>query len=229
MVHTEETVEEIRALGRRSLAVRCDVTDREQVAAAVGADGRGARLGRHPRQQRRHARPRRAVPRPEPGALGARPPRQPDRRLQLRAGGVAAHEGARLGADREHGVRRGHARRLRPGELLDDEGRDPRAHEDARDGGRSARDHVQRDRPGDHRDRGVPHGERGDERADRRADGASSARASRRTSRTRSRSSAPTSRRTSPESSCTSPAGSSFSCSERGFFGAPQPTTHCRF
>ena len=35
MVHTEETVEEIRALGRRSLAVRCDVTDREQVAAAV--------------------------------------------------------------------------------------------------------------------------------------------------------------------------------------------------
>ena len=35
MVHTEETVEQIRALGRRALAVRCDVTDREQVAAAV--------------------------------------------------------------------------------------------------------------------------------------------------------------------------------------------------
>jgi 3-oxoacyl-[acyl-carrier protein] reductase len=35
MVHTEETVEEIRALGRRSLAVRCDVTNREEVAAAV--------------------------------------------------------------------------------------------------------------------------------------------------------------------------------------------------
>src|SRR5262245_37296186 len=35
MVHTEETVEAIRAVGRRSLAVRCDVTDREQVAAAV--------------------------------------------------------------------------------------------------------------------------------------------------------------------------------------------------
>ena len=35
MVHTEETVEEIRALGRRSLAVRCDVTDRVQVGAAV--------------------------------------------------------------------------------------------------------------------------------------------------------------------------------------------------
>jgi len=35
-VHTEETVEEIRSLGRRALAVRCDVTDRDEVAAAVG-------------------------------------------------------------------------------------------------------------------------------------------------------------------------------------------------
>jgi 3-oxoacyl-[acyl-carrier protein] reductase len=35
MVHTEETVEEIRGLGRRALAVRCDVTDRAQVDAAV--------------------------------------------------------------------------------------------------------------------------------------------------------------------------------------------------
>jgi 3-oxoacyl-[acyl-carrier protein] reductase len=36
MVHTEETVEEIRALGRRAVAVRCDVTDRAQVDDAVG-------------------------------------------------------------------------------------------------------------------------------------------------------------------------------------------------
>ena len=35
MVHTEETVEEIRSLGRRAIAVRCDVTDRVQVDAAV--------------------------------------------------------------------------------------------------------------------------------------------------------------------------------------------------
>ena len=35
MVHTEGTVEEIRGLGRRSLAVRCDVTDRADVDAAV--------------------------------------------------------------------------------------------------------------------------------------------------------------------------------------------------
>src|ERR687884_1791084 len=31
LVHTEETVDEIRSLGRRALALRCDVTDRAQV------------------------------------------------------------------------------------------------------------------------------------------------------------------------------------------------------
>ena len=35
MVHTEETVGQIRELGRRALAVRCDVTNRDEVAAAV--------------------------------------------------------------------------------------------------------------------------------------------------------------------------------------------------
>jgi 3-oxoacyl-[acyl-carrier protein] reductase len=35
LVHTEETVREIEALGRRAFAVRCDVTDRAQVDAAV--------------------------------------------------------------------------------------------------------------------------------------------------------------------------------------------------
>jgi 3-oxoacyl-[acyl-carrier protein] reductase len=35
IVYTEQTVEEIRALGRRALAVKCDVTEREQVEAAV--------------------------------------------------------------------------------------------------------------------------------------------------------------------------------------------------
>src|SRR3982750_1360610 len=35
MVHTEETVEEIQGMGRRALAVRCDVTNREEVDAAV--------------------------------------------------------------------------------------------------------------------------------------------------------------------------------------------------
>jgi 3-oxoacyl-[acyl-carrier protein] reductase len=35
LVHTEETVRDIEAMGRRALAIRCDVTDREQVDAAV--------------------------------------------------------------------------------------------------------------------------------------------------------------------------------------------------
>jgi 3-oxoacyl-[acyl-carrier protein] reductase len=35
LVHTESTADEIRAMGRRSLALKCDVTDRGQVDAAV--------------------------------------------------------------------------------------------------------------------------------------------------------------------------------------------------
>jgi 3-oxoacyl-[acyl-carrier protein] reductase len=35
LVHTEETVEEIRSMGRRAIAVRCDVTERSEVAVAV--------------------------------------------------------------------------------------------------------------------------------------------------------------------------------------------------
>ena len=35
LVHTESTAEEIRGMGRRALALKCDVTDRAQVAGAV--------------------------------------------------------------------------------------------------------------------------------------------------------------------------------------------------
>jgi 3-oxoacyl-[acyl-carrier protein] reductase len=35
MVHSESTANEIRSLGRRALVLRCDVTDRDQVSAAV--------------------------------------------------------------------------------------------------------------------------------------------------------------------------------------------------
>jgi 3-oxoacyl-[acyl-carrier protein] reductase len=35
IVYTESTAEEIRAMGRRALALKCDVTDREQVGATV--------------------------------------------------------------------------------------------------------------------------------------------------------------------------------------------------
>jgi 3-oxoacyl-[acyl-carrier protein] reductase len=36
LVGTESAAEEIRAMGRKAFAVKCDVTDRDQVAAAVG-------------------------------------------------------------------------------------------------------------------------------------------------------------------------------------------------
>jgi 3-oxoacyl-[acyl-carrier protein] reductase len=44
LVHTEETAEEIRGLGRRALALKCDVTERAQVDAVVAraADEVGA-------------------------------------------------------------------------------------------------------------------------------------------------------------------------------------------
>ena len=71
MVYTESTAEEIRGMGRRALALKCDVTDREQVAATVARVRRRARLGGHPRQQRGHARPRRAVPGPESRSSGS--------------------------------------------------------------------------------------------------------------------------------------------------------------
>src|SRR3954447_17760562 len=43
LVHTEETVEEIRGMGRRALAVRCDVTKRDEVDAAVACAVDGLR------------------------------------------------------------------------------------------------------------------------------------------------------------------------------------------
>jgi nucleoside-diphosphate-sugar epimerase len=42
LVGTESAAEEIRAMGRRALALRCDVTDREQVDAAVASVRPGA-------------------------------------------------------------------------------------------------------------------------------------------------------------------------------------------
>ena len=147
LVYTEATAQEIQAMGRRAAAVKCDVTDREQ----VDGDGRAVRRGASARSTSSSTTPARSTTSPSSatrvaGAVGARPARQPDRRVQLLAGGLAAHEGARLGPDREHGVGRRDARRLRPGELLDDEGGAARADEVARARGRAARDHGERDR-----------------------------------------------------------------------------------
>ena len=198
LVGTESAAEEIRAMGRRALAVRCDVTDREQVAAAVAraVDELGsvdilvnnAGTLDHVGQ----------FARPVARALGARPARQPDRRLQLRAGGLAAHEGARWGRIVNMASVAGTLGGFGQASLLDDEGRAARPDEDARDGGRPARDHGNAIVPGIIGTEAFHLANAGDERADREPDGLQAARASRRTSRTRSPSSAPTSRRTSP-------------------------------
>ena len=146
IVYTEQTAQEIQAMGRRAAAIKCDVTDREQVEQTIGRaveefgsvdilinnagtlDHAAQFLDQDPELWER------------------------DLRVNLTGGFNCAQavwphmRERRLGADREHGVGRRHARRLRPGELLDDEGRHPRPHPDARDGGRPPRDHLQRDR-----------------------------------------------------------------------------------
>src|SRR4051794_31424318 len=152
MVHTESTAEEIGAMGRRALAVKCDVTDRAQVDAAVSraVDELGSvdilvnnagtldHVGQFHQQNI---------------DLWER-----DLRVNLTGAFNCAqaawpHMQERKWGRIEHGVGRGDARRLRPGELLDDEGGRARADEDARDGRRPARHHRERDRAGDHRHR----------------------------------------------------------------------------
>ena len=187
-------------MGRRSAAIKCDVTDRDQVqetVARVVEEFGSVDILINNAGTLDHV-----------GQFHDQNPDLWERDLRVNLTGgfncaqaVWPHMKERnVGPDRQHGLGRGHARRLRPGELLDDQGRDPRPDADAGDGGRPARDHVQRDRAGHHRHRGVPLREPGDERADRQSDGLQAARASPRTSRTRSASSAPTSPRTSPAS-----------------------------
>ena len=174
--------------GAPAAAIRRDVTDREQVEATVDRVVGGVRLDRYPDQQRRHARPRCAVLEAVAGAVGARP------RVNLTgafncAQAVWPHMVERvLGPNREHGLGGRHARRLRPGELLDDEGRPARPHARtlAMEGGRHGI--TQRHRPGRDRDRGLQLRQPRDEPVDRQPDRVQAPRASRRTSPTRSRS-----------------------------------------
>ena len=111
-----------------------------RVPRARGGHRRGAREPRHPRQRRGPPvrRPDRRVPRGE-----VRPPHEGDglRPVLVDARRVPAHEGARLGPDREHGLDPlGH----RVGEqvrLHDGQARRPRPHARVGPGGRRPRDH----------------------------------------------------------------------------------------
>ena len=166
MVHTEETVEEIRALGRQALAVRCDVTDREQVAAAVErtVDELGSvdilvnNAGTLDHVGQFHD---------QSAELWER-----DLRVNLSGGFNCAQ------AVWPHMKERAWGRIVNMASVAGTLGGFGQASYSttkagilgltktlAMEGGR--RHHVQRDRPGDHRHRGVPPGQRGDERAHR--------------------------------------------------------------
>src|SRR5439155_14423273 len=122
IVYTEQTVDEIRALGRRALAVKCDVTEREQVEAAVAR----ARAGLGPVD----------ILVANAGTLDhvarfeEQSPELWERDLRVNLTGVfncaqAVWPGMverGWGPDRGDGLGHRDAGRLRPGELLDDEG-----------------------------------------------------------------------------------------------------------
>ena len=80
---TEATAEQIRKLGRRSLALKCDVTDEEQVEAAVSQTVE--ELGWSTSSSTTRALDHLGQLVDQSPELGARPAGQPDRRLQLLA------------------------------------------------------------------------------------------------------------------------------------------------
>ena len=153
-----QTSEEIRQMGRRSAAMKMDVTNREQIREVFATDQEGLRIHRHPGQQRGHARPHRADRAPERRAVGPRPAREPDGRIQLHQGRMAVHARAELGSRHLHGVGRGHARRIRPGLIRRDQGVADRARQVDGARGCALRHHREHHRAGHHRHRGVEDG-----------------------------------------------------------------------
>ena len=69
-VHSNQTAEEIRKMGRKSLAIKMDVTNRDQINDVMKKVRARVRPDRHPGQQRSDARPRGADPRTSPTSCG---------------------------------------------------------------------------------------------------------------------------------------------------------------
>jgi NAD(P)-dependent dehydrogenase (short-subunit alcohol dehydrogenase family) len=143
LVYTERTAQEIRALGRRALAVRCDVTDRAQVEDTANSElGPADILVANAGLLDHVAR------------LEDQSPELWERDLRVNLTGVfncaqavwPAMVEPRLGPNRDHVVGGRGARRLRPGELRGDEGRRARADQDAGARRRTARHHGERGR-----------------------------------------------------------------------------------
>ena len=126
------------AVGGR--AVRCDVTSREDVEAAVAAAAE-PRPARHPRHLRRD-HPRQPPAQDDGRRLGVRDLDAPARHLPRRPGGPGAHGRAAQRGDGARLVDVG-TREPRPGELLGRQGGNPGHDEDALDRARPVRDHGQ--------------------------------------------------------------------------------------
>ena len=188
------STQEAAEAGGRAIALRCDVTDEDAVAAAWPGP-RGAGPHHQPVQHRRHRRVRPHA-RPVPERLGQDHRRQPDGHLPHVPGRAAGHARARRG-HREHGL---DGRRHRPallGGVLRLEGRRQDAHQGA--GGRVHGARCPRERRGARRRRHADHPQlraarRRRLQADRAIDDADRLRLS----RTRSPARSPTSARTRP-------------------------------
>ncbi len=164
------TVDAITAAGGRALAVGADVSDAEQVKAAVGQGRRRARPARGAGQQRRRA-PRQPAVQDDRRRLGHGPGRAPARRVPDEPGLPEAHGGPAVRPDRQPVVQLG-AGQPRPGQLLGGQGRAAGLHQDAGHRARPVRHHRQRGRarlhrhrhdgghrgPGRHGLRGLPEG-----------------------------------------------------------------------
>ena len=170
LVGTESAADEIRAMGRRALAVRCDVTDRDQVAAAVSkaVDELGSV----------DILVNNAGTLDHVGQFGDQQPELWERDLRVNLSGAFNCAQAVW----PHMKERKWGRIVNMASVAGTLGGFGQASysttkaglfgltKTLAHGGRPARDHGERNRPRDHRDRGVPHGEPGDERAHRQPD-----------------------------------------------------------
>ena len=145
------TVDAVTAAGGKALAVGADVSNEEQVAAALERITARARCAHRAGQQRRH-HPRQHAVQDDGRRLGRRHERAPARRVPDDQGHPEAHDRGRLRPHRQPLEHLG-ARQPRPGQLLRRQGRHAGLHQDAGDRAGQVRHHRQRDRAGLHPDR----------------------------------------------------------------------------
>ena len=159
----EQVVAEIRAAGGEAIANADSVATPDGGAAIVRVRARHVRARRHRREQRGNP-PRRGVQERHPGAARRRDRRAPQRGVQRPPHRLAPPARAELRPRRQHQLRVGPVRQLRPVELRRGEGRAHGADPGPVDRRSPQQRHGERDRT----DRAHPY----DRGTDRRIDGA---------------------------------------------------------